>query len=73
MTKAEIVEALRCAADLCARTDVPVFFACRYLDASQTAVTTACRDALGRPRRRLSRAAHRHDLLEAAQRIEESE
>ena len=71
MTKSEIVETLRCAADLCWETIVPVRAACLMTGASMSVVVPAFEAALGRPRSRDVVQLH-VDLLEAAQRIEES-
>jgi alpha-amylase/alpha-mannosidase (GH57 family) len=75
MTKPEIVEALRCAADLCsgAYWRYSIGDATTWLDVSCTEVADSAVQALGRYIAAASEEVKRHDLLEAAQRIEESE
>ena len=71
MTKSEIVEALRCAADLCDEDEFPLWRVSResiYIDAIYRHVWRV----LGGPPRGAA-DDKRHDLLEAAQRIEEGQ
>lgn len=78
MTKSEIVEALRCAADLCGSVEFAnqsVVTAALSLGLSTCAMDVAIRSALGHQDWAFRQSAEhkRHDLLEAAQRIEEGE
>lgn len=73
MTKSEIVEALRCAADHIEIDRGPLGSACDRLGLSHLLVSDEARRVLGRGFNYRPNGKYHHDLLEAAQRIEEGE
>jgi len=73
VTRSAIVEALRCAADLCGIDAGPLGLACGRLCLPAHEVEDVAILVLGREPAYSPRESYRHDLLEAAQRIEEGQ
>ena len=76
--RAEVVELLRCGADCVDEGLTPLTYACRYLDMSDSVLSSAvdARCAVSRALRTprfLEGSEYRYELLEAAQRVEDKE